>query len=370
MLDLTIPVRFFMGTNTPGGFVGFTRDFYNLGDGWRVYLLKGGIGTDKTALLTRVYDRMVGYGPDAHAILCALGPDSLDGLIFEDIRVCILNADSPHCIEPKCLGAIEQVVYFGDFLDTRALYDRASDIVQSLNDLKKLNERCQKFLSAAAAMLRDSCRIANDCTDAAKIQRTAYRIAVREFPQNDTRPGKEKRRLLSAITPEGVTVLHETIQHLCPRIYSIEDEHGASSRLLINELRQRALENGHNVISCYCPLFPYDKPEHILIPSIGIGFTTSNSWHNADYPVYRRIHATRFTDSERLRMRRQLLSFNRRAARELINEAASIQAEAKDKMDYIRKIYADHIDQSGTESLIGRMISELEELLSAKSGAD
>ncbi len=51
MLDLNVPVRFFIGTNTPGGFVGFLEDFYDARDSWRAYLLKGSTGIDKTALL-------------------------------------------------------------------------------------------------------------------------------------------------------------------------------------------------------------------------------------------------------------------------------------------------------------------------------
>lgn len=358
-----MPVRFFMGTNTPGGFVSFPGDFYDIDGGWRVYLFKGGMGTDKTALLSRVCEHMAARGQNAHAIFCALNPGCLDGLVFEDIKVCILNSDSPHNIEPKCWGAVEQIVNLSACMNAYALQDRVQDIVLSISAFKKLTERCRNFLSAAASLLRDSCRIANGCTDAVKIQRNASRIASREFPIRDTIPGKEKRRFLSAITPDGDSAFHETIQHLCPRIYSIEDEQGASSRLLINELRQRALQAGHDVLSCYCPLFPYDKPEHILIPSIGIGFITSNSWHKADYPVYRRIHAARFTDSERLRQRRQLLSFNRRAAHELINEAVSIQAEARAEAEKTRRLYAAHTDHEGAELLIEWVISELDECL-------
>lgn len=109
-------------------------------------------------------------------------------------------------------------------------------------------------------------------------------------------------------------IFHQTLQTLCPRIYAVEDEHGAASRLLLAELRARALAAGLEIITCACPLSPYDKLEHLLIPSLGLGFTTSGGCHKADFPVYRRIHAARFTDADRLRQKRQILSFNRRAA--------------------------------------------------------
>ncbi len=331
--------------------------------GWRAYLLKGSTGIDKTSLFSRINGGMTEHGQEVQALICAHNPDSLDGLIFPNIRACVINADSPHSIEPKCYGAVEQIVNFSAYMETSKLYKRTPEIIESAYNYKNLTEKCQRFLKAAASLLADSWRIASECTDESKIQRNASRIAVREFSINGPHKGREKRRFLSAITPDGEIFFHETIQHLCSRIYSIEDEHRASARLLINELRMRALDAGHDVLSCYCPLFPHDMPEHLLIPSIGLGFITSNTWHKADYPVYRRIHAARFTDSERLRMRRQLLSFNRRAARELVNEAVIIAAKAKTSMDQIRQIYASHTDHQGASLLTDWIISELKELI-------
>ena len=164
-------------------------------------------------------------------------------------------------------------------------------------------------------------------------------------------------------------VFHGTLQALCPRIYSIEDEHGAASRLLLAELRRRALEAGLDVISCSCPLFPAEKLEHLLIPSIGVGFTTSNPWHKADFPVFRRIHAARFTDTEGLRSRRQLLSFNRRAAKELLSEAVSIAGEAKAAHDAMEAFNIAAMDWEGATILTEWVVSEFEELAAAAEAA-
>lgn len=51
--------------------------------------------------------------------------------------------------------------------------------------------------------------------------------------------GRETRRFLSALTPEGMVCFTETLQTLCPRLYAIEDDHGAASSLLMAE---RAVE--------------------------------------------------------------------------------------------------------------------------------
>ncbi len=364
MLDLRTPIRFFMGTNTAAGFFGFLDDYYDESAGWRAFLLKGGPGSGKDILLGRVYEFMSAHDQQIQAIVCPSDPNKLDGLVFPEIKACVLDANAPNVIEPKCWGAVEQIVNLSACMNAADLYRRAPEIMESISECGRLEARCRKFIGAAASLLNDSCRIALEYTDFTKIQRNAARIAAREFGTHSDCPGRETRRFLSAVTPEGVIVYHETLQSMCPRIYSVEDDHGASSRLLLDELRKRALDAGHDVISCYCPIFPNDKPEHILIPSIGIGFTTSSIWHKADFPVFRRIHAARFTDTDRLRQRRQLLSFNKRAARELINEAVSISAEIRSSRGIVENHYIDAMDYDGANLLTDWVITELEEIAS------
>ena len=123
-------------------------------------------------------------------------------------------------------------------MDAERLHREATDACSAPH------ARCRKFMSAAASLLGDSTRIAQDCTDVPKVIRTAERIADREFAGLHPGRGKEKRRFLSAITPEGPVIFHQTLQTLCSRIYAIEDEYGAASRLLLAELRGRALAAG------------------------------------------------------------------------------------------------------------------------------
>ena len=46
MSGIHAPVRFFLGANTPGGFVGYIDDLYDAKDGWQAYIIKSGPGTE------------------------------------------------------------------------------------------------------------------------------------------------------------------------------------------------------------------------------------------------------------------------------------------------------------------------------------
>ncbi|MGN0172224.1 MAG: hypothetical protein ACI39E_05535, partial [Acutalibacteraceae bacterium] len=170
------------------------------------------------------------------------------------------------------------------------------------------------------------------------------RLSVREFGAARDRKGKETRRFLSAVTPEGSVVFSDTAAALCPRLFVIEDEYGAVSARCLARLRSAALAAGLDIISCACPLFPHTKLEHLLIPSIGVGFLTSNSRHKMDFPVYRRIHAARFIDASVLKAKKQQLSFNRRAAGELLLEAVRAAEETKKHHDRMEALHVAAMD--------------------------
>ena len=81
----------------------------------------------------------------------------------------------------------------------------------------------------------------------------------------------------------------DTAKNLCDRIYLIDDVYGASSRLLLSTLRGQALANGYDIITCYCPLAPFEKIEHIFVPELRVGFMTANDYHQPDIERQRQI---------------------------------------------------------------------------------
>ena len=335
MAAFKAPVRFFLGANTPKGFVGFADELYDATDGWRAYLIKSGPGTGKSSLMRRIYEQVTALSVDAEVICCSSDPASMDGVVFPQLKLCILDATAPHVVEPQFWGAVEQIVPLAVCMDETALYKQAPDILAATRKNRDLHQQCRKYIHAASALLRENRRIGEALIDTDKIHRLASRLARQEFGTGRGR-GKLTHRFLSAVTPDGIVTFNETLQTLCPRIYTIEDEQGAAARVLLEALARYAQESGVDGIACPCPLAPDEGAEHLLFPSVGVAFTTSNAFHKADYPVYRRIHAARFMDAEQLRAKRQIQSFNRRAARELLEQARSFAAEAKavhDKME-------------------------------------
>ncbi len=361
------PVCFFFGANTPKGFVGFHKtDLYDPRDGWAAFLIKSGAGTGKSSFMRRVYDELQTLGTEAHAIVCSSDPHSLDAVVFPQIKLCVVDATAPHIIEPTAYGECEQLVPFSCAMKAEEALDGAKEWFDVSDSCAAAHARCCRFLAAAAVLLENNRRLQETARLDNKLIAAAERLALRECGGKTTTTGNITRRLLSAVTPEGYLFMKDTPTALCPRLFVIEDEYGAVSSLFLNVLCARATEAGHDVIACVDPLMQDECLEHLLIPSLGVGFITANSRHPIDYPVFRRIHATRFINSDTLKAKKQQLIFNRRAAAELISEAVVASNDAKSHHDRMEAIHSKVMDWITYDTIAEQTLDTIRQIASAR----
>ncbi|MBC8546760.1 hypothetical protein H8711_07405 [Clostridiaceae bacterium NSJ-31] len=263
-----------------------------------------------------------------------------------------------HVIEPQYPGAYETVVNLTNCWDEDAMQAVREGVMDAAKRNSRCHERCCRFLAAAGSLLNDSARLAADYVDAGKIARYAARVAHKEFRGKGMERGRETIRFLSAVTAQGVTTFAHTPEALCNRLYIVEDEYGAASRLLMNALRSHALSAGLDIISCYCISSPFDKLEHILIPELGVGFLTANRYHPFEIDSYRCVHARRFMDMDGLRTKKQRLSFNRKAIAELLGEASRLLAEAKEIHDELERFYTANMNFNQVDAVCKKTIEK------------
>jgi hypothetical protein len=337
-------VDFFLGANSPKGFAGYFSELSKPDEDYREFVIKGGPGTGKSSFMQQISDELKDKDDFIERIHCSSDANSLDGVICHKAKVSIADGTAPHIIEPSFPGAYQTVVNFSEFWNEDSLYEKRVNIRDSFIKNKKLHERCCRFLQAANSLLTDSYLIALDCTDSLKIAKFAKRLAQREFGSKKGKGAKENIRLLSAVTPSGVKTYFDTVLKMCDKVFVIKDDFGASSRILLSVLRKILLESGHEIYTCYCPLNPNEKIDHIIIPELSIGFVTTNKFVVEDFEPYRVINFSRFTDIDRLKLKKQRLSFNKKAATELIEEAVSILKMAKASHDELEKYYIQAIN--------------------------
>lgn len=313
-------MQFFLGSNTPSGFRHTAAELYSVKEGYRTYLLYGAAGSGKSTLLKRVYERLR-ETDEGCVYRCSSDPDSWDGVCFEGARCCVLDATAPHTVTPSLLGGCEQLVPLTVCTDERVLYPERERMRQLTEQSAEGHLRCRRLLTGAAQQLSENERRMRERLDLDKLVAFAERLAHDEAVPCDE--PYLKRRYLAAITPHGLQVRWDTVQALCPRIYVIVDEDGAAATLLMQTLLHKTAGMGR--IACPSPLFPDRRLNALLLPQTGTAFVVSDARFTVDFPVYRRIHATRFYTDDGDRQKR---SFCRRAADEMLNGAAEAMADA------------------------------------------
>ncbi len=352
---------FFAGVSSVDGYCSHLGEIYKPDSDWRAYIIKGGAGMGKSTLMKRVAHAMQEAGVDIWYAPCPGDPDSVDAVVFPKIKACLMDATSPHIVNPVYPEVSEIMINLGDQCDHAKIAGYKNEIISVCKQSSLLYSRATRYIAATASLLADSYRVAMEATDMSKAAAYGARLAARVMPRKGRR-GEESERFLSAVTPKGHIFLGDTLKTMCDRLVIIEDEYGAAGRAIMSAVRMTALEHGYDIITCMCPFAPNEKPEHIIVPELRIGFTTQNQYLKISSDE-RRIHARRFTSAAVLSEYRQRLSFNRRAVRELINGTVTTLAEAKAMHDSIEGYYIACMDfeavKKRTDKIIADMLSRI-----------
>lgn len=340
----------FLGANTPGGFVSFFDELYNPYEKGRALIIKGGPGTGKSTLMKAVRKKAAEKGYSVECAFCASDPKSLDGVIIPGLSLCMADGTSPHVIEPKFPGACETIINTGEFWDSGQLFERGDEIRALTLENSLHHRRSCAYLSAAGKLFSENRRLLSEYVNSEKIYSYAVRFVNRELPRVSDCPGKRKRRFLSAISPDGIVFLSDTVKKQAYRIIAVEDEYCAAASLLIDRIGELAVKRGYDVFFCYCPMSPKGECEHIIIPKAGIALISERKNHRTNLSYDRVIHIKRFL-YEGAEAHRKRLVFNRKLQNVLTDESISCLRKAREVHDRLEKIYIDAMDFTALSQL-------------------
>jgi hypothetical protein len=129
--------RVFPGNNTPMGFFSY-YDYILPKDSRRIYVIKGGPGVGKSTFMTSIAKYMVDLGYDVEVHHCSSDNNSIDGVVFPAIGVGILDGTSPHVVDPKVPGAVDEIVWLGEFWDEDAVRAKKKEILQAQRGIESV----------------------------------------------------------------------------------------------------------------------------------------------------------------------------------------------------------------------------------------
>lgn len=335
--------KYFLGANSCEGFVSEFSGSYRAGEGWRAYIIKGGPGTGKSSFMKYLAARAEDAGYEAQLCVCSSDPQSLDGVIFPELKKVVLDGTAPHIVEPEFPGACEEIINLGMFWDAEKLFSKAEEIITVTKRNKAFHRMASRYLLAGGQMLRDNLRLAQSCTDRHKAETFAESLCRRYLPSAPHGKGLEWVRFLQGITPLGVVAYSDTVTEFYRQKIVISDSSGSVSGIIMPIVRDYALAAGYEIITVKNPFIPGELIDHVLIPQLSLAFVTETEYmHFAGSE--RRIHARRFMNVKQLHLLRQRMNFNRKLSHELLLEAASSLAAAKSVHDELEGYYINAMD--------------------------
>ncbi len=340
MTKTILPISFFFGANNKNGYCSFYSDVYNPYEKGNHIILKGGAGTGKSTLMRKVAERLEKRGYYVERGYCSADPKSLDVVYAPEINFSVFDGTLPHAFEPTLPGVYEHLVDLSVAWNKEYLKSHEKEICELTKKNKELHKIASEYLSVASSIERESTMICAEFVNADKLERYVKRACSRLITKRKGfARGKEHKRFLSAVSPEGIVVEYDTIVALCEYILTVKDEFSVISPYIAEIIGEQALDMGYDVYKCYCPLFPVSKVEHIIIPELKIGVFTENSYHLSIDECSLKVHDTRFFDKEAFLQNKEKLNFQKKAKKELVDEAVRKMSLALDVHDRLEEYY-------------------------------
>lgn len=344
MLSYGLPT-YFLTANSADGFINGFKSAYDLKEGWRVFLIKGGPGTGKSTFMRKMAEVLFDDGEEVHLIPCSSDPNSLDAVVSNSKKICFFDATAPHILEPEYPGVCEETIDLGVFWDSDKLYREREKIMKLTDKNKELHKLASKMISAVGQLKRRKNKISLMATDIDKTFDFSIKMAKR-FIKDGYKTGGEKVWYLSAITNEGEIFCKDTTDLLCDRKILIEDDFGTVSSIIMSVIRDYAIDNNIEIITVKNNILPHEQIDHILIPSLSLAFLSGKSFEGEE----RIIHSTRFMDRNILKEHRSTVKLIDKLSNELTLSAVELLKKAKLNHDELESFYIKAMDFESMEN--------------------
>ncbi len=262
-----INAKCFLASNSAEGFVSQFRDCYNPLGGWNAYIIKGGPGTGKSTFMRRIIKQAEEKKIEAVEIYCASDPNSLDGVIFPQLKTVVMDGTAPHIVEPLMPGVSDCILDFSKFWSAESLKTKSEQIISATKENKAFHSSAAKYIYAAGKLTELILETTYSIEEAEKAAAVGVNT-VKEFipPKNCT--GRVWEAFICGVTPKGVISFADSI----PATYrfAVKDAFGNLSTSILNAVKNTAVGSGYEVIVFKNPILPSKLTDGIFIPELSL----------------------------------------------------------------------------------------------------
>lgn len=347
-------IHYFLGANSTSGFYSLYEEITKSEDTKFLYILKGGPGCGKSSFMKTVATGLEKFGYDVEYIHCSADPNSLDGIFAPELGIAYLDGTAPHVLEPDYPGVNSIYLNLGDFYRISELSDK-KDLVKAINtQYKAFYAKAYGLLSAAAKIGYGAADRLGSESVFNTIKRRTKGICSREL-SGTGKGGEIKRRFLSAFTYDGDIFRSDTVEYLCKRVCTIDNEFGFAP-FMLQQIRDHAVSAGYSVTVSPSPLYP-DIPEHLLIPELSLAFISVSSAKSYEGEYFKHVRLDALVDKKLYHILRSTLRDEKKLYAALIEKARENLSSAKSMHNELEAVYNPHVDFEGLYALANKHIT-------------
>ena len=347
-------ISYFLCANSCNGFYSLCDEITKNKDTKFIYIIKGGPGCGKSSFMKKVGKGIENLGHKVEYIYCSGDPASLDGIFVPALGVAYMDGTAPHILEPDYPGVTGRYINMGEYYDFDALHDMFSKASKLVADYKGYYAKAYKFLRAAGEVKNEASAPLFDQHVCDTISKRINGICTREIPDLG-KEGKIKRRFLSAFTCEGKVFRSDTVNALCDRVCTIDNEFGFAPQML-DKLCELAVKAGYEVLLSPSPLFP-DKIEYLLIPDLSLAFLSVSAASPYDGEFYKHIRLDALADKETYKDVKCTIRDEKKLYSSLLEAAQQNLFSAKGIHDELESLLNPNVDFDGVYALAEKHIA-------------
>jgi hypothetical protein len=349
----------FPGGNTALGFFSYYGNILPQEEANRIFVLKGGPGVGKSTFMRRIGEKMTERGYSIEHLHCSSDNGSLDGLTIPALQIAFIDGTSPHVVDPKSPGAVDEILNFGDFWNEDGIRAHKSEIVDTNKEIAYIFARAYQYIKAAEAIYESSAAIYQKALDTSKLNHFTAALVSELLAGGSgvTGDGKERALFASALTPDGYCNYLDSIL-TAGKVYELRGGLGTGEHRILDKVKAAAIERGYAVEVFYCALNPY-KIDHLVIPDLDIAFTTSNGYHRSTVHKYFSMDMLDFMKPEVLKHYKEDSQQNTEEFDHIMSIALQTIHRAKALHDYLETLYAPNIRFKEIDALLQKTINRI-----------
>lgn len=351
----------FPGGNTSQGFYSYYDYILPQSQANHIFCLKGGPGVGKSTFMQYIGDEMANKGYDVDFLHCSSDNSSLDGVLFPGVNIALIDGTSPHVVDPKNPGAVDEIINLGDFWDKDNIKLNKTKIIDANKEVAILFKRAYKYLAAAKSIYDDNKEIYKKAANNAAADMEVEKLISNELfflPVCEKR-GSIKKQFASAITPDGLICHLDSVIPQDSSIYLVCGAPGSGTSKLMSRMADEAMMRGIDVEAYYCPIEPQKRIEHLYIPQLNLALISQSKYHNIKRKNTEFLDMSRYIDDEIMMQNSDALDFNTENFDMLLAKAVETINCAKITHDFMETFYIPNMNFEKQHDLRDKILERI-----------